>query len=161
MLESRALHYGKSTGFFCKEAIMRGPEEGFNFFIVYDNLVVAANEGKYGPTPEEHWGVALVSIYPEDGTLPSDHPFCILNAPWVDELERFVAREYIRFLQRPEIQRLAVEHGFDLFNPPPGVEDPPNPYAIGELKLLNLPPPELSIEDFRALWDLCKNPGVA
>ncbi|UCD73176.1 MAG: hypothetical protein JSW01_00605, partial [Candidatus Bathyarchaeota archaeon] len=47
-----------------------------------------------------------------EGMLLSDHPFCILNAPWVTEQQKWAAREFSRFLLTQEIQGKAVGHGF-------------------------------------------------
>jgi Ca-activated chloride channel family protein len=47
----------------------------------------------------------------------SDHPFCILNAPWVSEEQRVAAEEFYGFLLTPEIQLISMEHGFRPVSP--------------------------------------------
>jgi len=129
-VEGKSVMYGGSTGFLADQATSSGPE-GFNVFIVYENLVIEKN--KQGE-PLARWGQRLVAIYPREGVLISDHPFCILNAPWVSEEQRAVAQEFYNFLTRPEIQRVAMEHGFrpvtyevaldpEVFNPENGVSE--------------------------------------
>ncbi|MHA2496687.1 MAG: substrate-binding domain-containing protein, partial [Candidatus Hodarchaeales archaeon] len=54
-LESRAVFYGKSTGFLAEQAINAGPET-LNVFITYENLVIDSN--KKG-TPMARWNQSL------------------------------------------------------------------------------------------------------
>jgi len=80
--------------------------------------VVAAGES---PRPPR---VPLVAIYPEEGTLYSDNPFIVLDAPWVDEQEREAARRFEAFVQRPEAQERVLEFGFRPGNPDVAIGDP-------------------------------------
>jgi Ca-activated chloride channel family protein len=60
--------------------------------------------------------VPLVAIYPREGTLIADHPFVILNAPWVDDAERHAASNFLDYLQGPDAQlrfKLAALRGYD------------------------------------------------
>lgn len=61
--------------------------------------------------------VPLVAVYPREGTLFSDNPFIILDAPWVTEKQKAAARAFERFVQRPEYQRQVVAAGFRPGNP--------------------------------------------
>ena len=98
-VESRAVMYGESTGFLADQATNSGPQ-GLNVFIVYENLVIEKNmQGE----PMARWGQKLIAVYPKEGVLVSDHPFCILNAPWVSEEQREAAEEFYSFLMMPEI----------------------------------------------------------
>lgn len=107
-LESRAVFYGESTGFLVAQMVEVGPS-GLNVVAVYENLVLEKN---LGGEPQARWGQKLVAVYPEEGTLSSDHPFCVLNAPWVSEEQRQAAGVFLRFLLSAEIQTRAMEHGF-------------------------------------------------
>ena len=112
-LERGAVHYGSSTGFLIEQMILSGPAR-LNAAFVYENLVIEANlEGE----AEARWGQGLVAVYPREGTLLSDHPFCILNAPWVSSEEREVAEEFLDFLARADIQQRAMRLGFRPMNP--------------------------------------------
>ncbi|MFB0543947.1 MAG: extracellular solute-binding protein [Candidatus Bathyarchaeia archaeon] len=112
-VEGRAVMYGESTGFLADQATTSGPS-GINVFVVYENLVLEKNrQGE----PRARWGQSLVAVYPEEGVLMSDHPLCILDAPWVSEEQREAAEEFYSFLMLPEIQRIAMEHGFRPVNP--------------------------------------------
>ena len=56
--------------------------------------------------------VPLVAIYPKEGTLFSDNPFIILDAPWVSEKQKESARVFERYVLEPENQRRVLEFGF-------------------------------------------------
>jgi Ca-activated chloride channel family protein len=107
-LESTVVYYGESTGFLLDEAVEVGPDS-LNALVMYENLVIEKNRSG---EPMSRWRDRIVAVYPEEGLLLSDHPFCILNAPWVDEKQRWAAQEFLRFLLNPEIQKKAVTHGF-------------------------------------------------
>ncbi len=127
-LESTAVYYGESTGFLLDEAVEGGPNN-LNALVIYENLVIEKNRSG---EPMSRWKDRLVAVYPKEGLLLSDHPFCILNAPWVSEKQRWAAQEFLRFLLSPEIQKKAAAHGFrpttrgieldrGVFNPANGV----------------------------------------
>lgn len=127
-LESAAVYYGQSTGFLVDEAVEGGPES-LNALVIYENLIIEKN---LSGEPESRWGDNFVAVYPEEGVLLSDHPFCILDAPWVNEEQKWAAQEFLNFLLTPEIQAKAVGHGFrpttpgveldrGIFNPANGV----------------------------------------
>jgi Ca-activated chloride channel family protein len=61
--------------------------------------------------------VPLVAIYPKEGTLFSDSPFFVLNAPWVSAAERSGAQRFERFVQEPANQRKILRFGFRPGNP--------------------------------------------
>ncbi len=132
-LESKAVYYGKSTGFLSSQMIEEGPE-GLTVVFIYENLVIEKN---LAGEPQARWNDSLVAIYPKDGVVLSDHPFAILNAPWVSQKEAEAAREFVKFLLSPEAQSLASKHGFrpaiagitpdpDIFNETNGVKFDPN-----------------------------------
>ncbi|MDQ4098582.1 MAG: VWA domain-containing protein, partial [Actinomycetota bacterium] len=68
--------------------------------------------------------VPLVAIYPKEGTLFSDNPFIVLDAPWVDARQRDGARRFEAYVQRPENQRRVLEFGFRPGNPQVAVGPP-------------------------------------
>ncbi|MHA1917520.1 MAG: substrate-binding domain-containing protein [Candidatus Ranarchaeia archaeon] len=111
-LESSAEDYGSSTGFLAKQAVESGPY-GLNVLIIYENLVISTNqEGG----PESRWGQKLVAIYPEEGTILSDHVFCILNLPTISEEQKQAALDFHEFLISEEIQQIAMKTGFRPIN---------------------------------------------
>jgi len=110
-IESMAVRYGKSTGFFGAWAADSGPNT-INFFGVYENIVI-----DYSLKAKSKWGQRIIAVYPKFGTLLSDHPFVILEAPWVNSWQRFAALELLNFLLQPDIQDRAQVHGFRPANP--------------------------------------------
>ncbi len=58
----------------------------------------------------------MVAIYPEEGSLYSDHPFCILDADWVSEEQKMVAQEYIEFISQKDMVKKAIATGFRPIN---------------------------------------------
>ena len=58
------------------------------------------------------WGDNLVAVYPEEGTLWSDHPIVRLNASWVSPEQQFAAQEFETFLMSKEIQKQSIPFGF-------------------------------------------------
>ncbi|RLI07093.1 hypothetical protein DRO32_04475 [Candidatus Bathyarchaeota archaeon] len=124
-IEARAVDYMSSTGFMVDSMVSEGPGKK-NVVVAYENLVILYN--RIGT----RWG-RLVAVYPEEGILMSDHPFCVLNAPWVSREQEEVARALLRFLLRADIQARAMRYGFrpendtveldpSVFGPAMGVE---------------------------------------
>ncbi len=67
----------------------------------------AAKLGQH-PLPK----VPLVAIYPREGTLVADHPFAILDAPWVSADKRAGAEAFLHYLQGSMAQARFQAAGF-------------------------------------------------
>ncbi|MHA1718262.1 MAG: substrate-binding domain-containing protein [Promethearchaeota archaeon] len=109
-IESAAIFYGKSTGFLGKYMRDQGPD-ALQVAILYENLVQ-----DFCIPAQEKYGQKIKAIYPVEGSLFSDHPFCILNGDWVTPEQKMVAREYITFLQRDDMIAKAISTGFRPIN---------------------------------------------
>jgi Ca-activated chloride channel family protein len=107
-VESSIIHYGESTGFFAHRMFERGPSY-LSAAVMYENLV-AAQEAKR--LRNESNQPPVVAIYPEEGTAWSNHPYIILNAPWVTDEQREAAEIFEDFLLAESQQRKSVEYGF-------------------------------------------------
>lgn len=68
--------------------------------------------------------VPLVAIYPKEGTLFSDNPYIVLDAPWVTAAQRAGAEAFGSYVQRPENQARALDGGFRPGNPAVALGDP-------------------------------------
>jgi Ca-activated chloride channel family protein len=68
--------------------------------------------------------VPLVAIYPQEGTLFSDNPFIILDAPWVSREQKDAAAAFFDYVMEPDNQERVVEAGFRPGNPDVAVGDP-------------------------------------
>jgi Ca-activated chloride channel family protein len=101
--ESRAVMYGKSTGFLARYMKSEGPS-ALNIVLLYENLIRDISSTASGGK--------IIAIYPEEGTLYSDHPFCILNADWINAEQRLVAEAFLNFLNRTETVESAIQYGF-------------------------------------------------
>ena len=105
-IESAAIFYGKSTGFLGKYMRDQGPD-ALQIAILYENLIV-----DYSKAAEQKFGQKIKAVYPEEGALFSDHPFCILNTDWVSPEQHYVAIEFLKFLSQPDVIRRAIVSGF-------------------------------------------------
>ena len=157
-IESRAVYYGKSTGFFGAYAAEKGPDE-IHFFGIYESVVLENSLKAL-----KKWNDSIVAIYPEMGTLMADHPFVILNGSWVTPWQRFAAGQYLFFLLLPENQELAEKHGFrpaissvpldkEIFSQSNGVK-----YEI-DVPILKPPKGEVMEAIFKA-WVRVRNTGL-
>ena len=157
-IESMAVMYGKSTGFFGRWAAENGPS-AIDCFAVYESVVLS---NSYKAT--QKWGDSLIAVYPEDGTLLSDHPYVILNAAWVSEYQKFAASQYLFYLLQEQNQDTAQQYGFrpanpnvplniDIFNEQNGVKF--------EIKVPAYRPLSgEAMENMLTVWTSLKNPGV-
>jgi Ca-activated chloride channel family protein len=109
-IESAAILYGKSTGFLGQYMRDGGPDD-LQVTILYENVVQ-----DYTLEAEAKFGQKIVAIYPDEGVLFSDHPFCVLEADWVSEEQKMVAYEFLNFLSQKELVIKAISTGFRPFN---------------------------------------------
>ncbi len=157
-IESKAVNYGKSTGFFGRWAAENGPS-AIDCFTVYESVVISNSD-----KANKKWGDALIAVYPQGGTLLSDHPYVILNAPWVNEYQKFAASQYLYYLLQENNQDKAQIHGFrpanpsvpldaEIFNEKNGVE-----FEI-EVPIYRPVSAEV-MKTLFTIWPSVKNPGV-
>jgi len=133
-VEGSIVHYGESTGFFAEKMLARGP--GYlSAAVLYENLVIESY-GKAGAA------FPLVAIYPVEGTFWSDHPYAVLDAPWVGGEEKEAALRLQQFLRARPAQERALALGFRPADPslPMGVPidaghgvDPKQPQTLLEV----------------------------
>jgi len=107
-VESSIIHYGRSTGFFATKMFERGPSY-LSAAVLYENLIVAQESQRLAGQSSQ---LPVVAIYPKEGTFWSNHPYAILNGPWVADEQRAAAEDFLAFLlDRPQ-QLKALEYGF-------------------------------------------------
>jgi hypothetical protein len=87
----------------------------FNAFLArgpstYDVVMAYENQAIAGVERAKRWGEIQV-IYPP-ATLLADHPFAILEAPWVAPEQQEAARLFRDYLLGDAAQRLALRYGF-------------------------------------------------
>jgi Ca-activated chloride channel family protein len=132
-VESAVVHYGDITPTFLNN-LYRNDRAGTGLtyvsaVAVEEKSIIDYNRGNPDgildpgeqPRPPR---VPLVAVYPKDGTLFSDSPFYVLDAPWVEPAQKAAARLFETFVQRPENQRNVLQFGFRPGNPAVTVGDP-------------------------------------
>lgn len=107
-VESSVIHYGESTGFFARRMFERGPSY-LSAAVMYENLVAAQEAKRLSGESDQP---PVVAIYPREGTFWSNHPYIVLNAPWVSEEQREAAEIFEDFLLAEPQQRRSIEYGF-------------------------------------------------
>ncbi len=132
-VESAVVHYGDITLTFLNNWF-RNDQRGtaltyVSAVAVEEKSVIDYNRGNPDgitadgerPRPPK---VPLVAVYPKEGTLFSDNPFFVLDAPWVTGPEKEGARAFERFVQQPANQRKVLQFGFRPGNPDVAVGAP-------------------------------------
>ncbi len=107
-IEESIVHYGESTGFFADKMLTRGPSY-MSAAVIYENLVVDS----YRRPEYQKRELDLAAIYPKEGTFWNDHPFIVLDAPWVTDEKKKAAAVLLEFLlSKEQQQRAMTEYGF-------------------------------------------------
>lgn len=141
-----------STGTLMEDMLRFGPSK-YSFVIVYENLAIenfGTAQGRGGP---------IRTYYPPANIL-SDHPYVILNAPWVTPEQRQAAAQFRDFLLGTEMQTLALmQYGFRPGNPtiPLATADSPftrfsdNGIQVDIAQTVDVPPAEV-LQELLDLW---------
>ena len=164
-IENSVVHYGDTTLTFLNNwyrADRRGTSLTYaSAAAVEEKSILDYNAGNPdgildpGEEPETP-RIPLVAIYPSEGTLYSDNPFFILDAPWVSADQKEAAEKFQAFVQLPENQAKVLDFGFRPGNPDVEISspisaangvDPTQPET-----LLEVPEPEVMIQLLDA-WD--------
>jgi Ca-activated chloride channel homolog len=108
-------HYAITANVF-KEYLACGGPDYVDFVAMAEDefLQIATAPNKEVPcTPKEK----LVALYPKEGTFFHEHPFAILNAPWVSAEQRAAAEKFRDFVLTEKMQQLVLPGGFRPANP--------------------------------------------
>ena len=108
-VEYAVVHYGDSVATFLVnllEADRRGVGLTYvSAIAMEEKQVIDYNNGNPrsvldnpNPLPPR---TQLLAFYPEEGTFIADHPYAILDAPWVDTLQREAAQAFLGHLLSP------------------------------------------------------------
>lgn len=109
-VEDAVVHYGKSTGFFAEKMMDRGPSY-LSAAVVYENLVIESYQRSTAPE------LPLVALYPREGTFWTDHPYAVLEAPWVTAEHKEAAALLGQALRARPQQERAIALGFRAADP--------------------------------------------
>jgi Ca-activated chloride channel family protein len=107
-VQSSIIHYGTSTGFFGARMFERGPSY-LSAAVLYENLIVAQEIKRINKESQQ---IPVVAIYPKEGTFWANHPYAVLNAPWVSAEQREAANHFQDFLLAQNQQERAIRYGF-------------------------------------------------
>ncbi len=156
-VESSVIHYGTSTGFFGDRMFERGPSY-LSAAVLYENLIVVQETKRINGQSSQ---IPVVAIYPKEGTFWSNHPYVVVNAPWVTAEQKEAAQLFEKFLLDKPQQLKSLEYGFRPADPSipltapldtqHGV-DPNQPQTILEV------PSAPVIEGIQSLWQQTKKP---
>ena len=132
-VESSVVHYGDITMTFLNNWFRNDVRDTSLTYVsavaIEEKSVIDYNRGNPdgildpGEVPRKP-RVPLVAIYPKEGTLFSDNPFIVLDAPWSLARQKAGARAFERFVREPANQRRVLDSGFRPGNPEVGVGSP-------------------------------------
>lgn len=135
-LESSITDFGDSTGSYMRDIIAYGPSK-YDVVAVYESVAIEQAENAIGRYGELY-------IYYPPRTLMSDHPYCILDADWVDADQQTAARLFLDYLLSDPAQESAVmDFGFRSVDPDIALDQTGSPFLVlasNGIQLDNLPP---------------------
>lgn len=156
-VESSVIHYGTSTGFFGERMFERGPSY-LSAAVLYENLIVAQETKRLGGQSSQ---IPVAAIYPKEGAFWSNHPYAVLNAPWVTPEQKDAAGLFETFLLDKPQQLKALEYGFRPADPSIPLTAPLNAehgVDIAQPKTILEIPSAAVITGIEALWRENKKP---
>lgn len=158
-VESSVVHYGDTTLTYLsnlQKADDRGQALSYvSAVTVEEKSVWDYNQGNPTGDPKTLGQRAkprtpLVAIYPKEGTLYSDNPYAVLDAPWVDAPTRAAAADFLAYARGAKAQARFSDAAFRDFDgkagaritqaegllpsEPKAVLNPPSPQVIAAVK---------------------------
>lgn len=118
-VESSVVHYGSTVSAFLKTlADADDRDEALSYvsaIAIEEKQVLDYNDGN--PDFREDGKrlapkIKLVGVSPREGTLWADHPYVVLEAPWVSDPERRAAARFLDHLKSEAVQQLFMANGF-------------------------------------------------
>ena len=168
-VESAVVHYGDTTLTYLAN-LQRADDSGaalgyLSAAAVEEKSVLDYDAGNPSGDPAtlgQHAApkVPLVAVYPKEGTLYSDSPYVVLNAPWSTDQKKAGAADFLAYLQQPDQQKLFTDNFFRTADHQPGAPITSSPYLIADgVKItLNPPGPEV-LAQVRAVWSEVRKPA--
>lgn len=112
-VEASVSHYASTAGNFLDGIAAANSLTYISAVPVEEQEVFNYNEGLHSP---ENPRVApvdwLEAVFPTGQTMLADHPFVVLNAPWVDGAKMAIANGFLTWLRSTDQQRRFSEAGF-------------------------------------------------
>lgn len=167
-VEKSVTHYGDTALTFLAN-LQRADDSGaalsyVSAVVVEEKSIVDYNEGN--PTGDletkgQHGRprVPLVAIYPREGTLNSDSPFALLQAPWSDAARRGGAKDFLAFLREPAQQEMFTDAGFRTYDGKPGRAVSGNEFLSDDPGVILSPPSPPVLAAVRSAWTALRKPA--
>lgn len=162
-VESAVVHYGDTTLTFLsnlQKADDRGNGLGYiSAVAVEEKSVWDYNQGNPSGDPKTLGQHAppktpLVAIYPKEGTLLSDSPYAILNAPWATAEKKAAAVKFLEHVQGADAQKQFAAAAFRTFDGKPvAATTQANGLLPDQPKLVLTPPAPAVLGKVQALWN--------
>jgi len=106
VFESAVNEFGLSSGTYFTDTVIANPPSAHAITMTYENLVL-----EYQPQAQQSQQEPLLIYYPGLNAV-SNHPFAILDAPWVSDEQKMAAMQFRDFLLGADQQRQALTYGF-------------------------------------------------
>jgi len=166
-VERAVVHYGDTTLTFLAN-MQRADDQGAGLgyvsaVAVEEKSVIDYNSGNPTgnlATAGDHAEprVPLVAVYPKEGTLYSDNPWVVLDAPWSTEQKKAGARDFFEFLR--DHQDRFTKAGFRTWEGKPGKEISDDPNLIDDGVTVALSPPSPTVlYQVRGTWAELRKPA--
>ncbi len=161
-VEASVVHYGDTTLTFLAN-LQKADDQGrglgyISAVAVEEKSVWDYNQGNPTGDPvtlgkHRKPRIPLVAIYPKEGTLASDSPYAVLDAPWVDDAQRAVAKDFLGYLRGAGPQQRFADAAFRGFDGKPGARIiQADGLLPTEPKTLLSPPAPPVLAQVQALW---------
>lgn len=167
-VEKSVVHYGDTTLTFLAN-LQRADDAGaalgyVSAVAVEEKSVIDYNAGNPRgdlDTKGQHGKprVPLVAVYPREGTLVSDHPFAVLQAPWTDPGKRAGAGDFLEYLREPAQQELFTGEGFRSYDGRPGPVVSDSEYLRDDVGIVLSPPSPPVLSAVRDTWAQLRKPA--
>ena len=163
-VEGSVVHYGDTTLTFLsnlQRADDRGQGLGYISAVAveeksvwdYDQGNPSGDPATLGRHPRPK--IPLVAIYPKEGTLLSDSPYAVLDAPWMTEPVRAAAKDFLSFVTSPkEQQRFAAAAFRGVGGTPVTATTLVNGLLRDEPRVVLRPPAPPVLARVQALWSV-------
>jgi Ca-activated chloride channel homolog len=167
-VEKSVAHYGDTALTFLKN-LQRADDAGaalsyVSAVAVEEKSIVDYNAGN--PTGDvetdaQHGEprVPLVAVYPKEGTLNSDSPFAVLQAPWSEAGKQAGAKDFSAYLREPAQQELFTDAGFRTFDGRPGRAVSDSEHLADDTGVLLAAPSPPVLAAVRAAWTELRKPA--
>jgi ABC-type Fe3+ transport system substrate-binding protein len=131
--------FGDSTGTYMEDIVAYGPSL-YDMVAVYEATAIEQAENAVGRYGE-------LTVYYPPATHMSDHPFCVLQAEWVEPEKAEAAQMFVDYLTGRDMQELALlEHGFRPVDESIPLDQPGSPIVRYESNGLRIDlPPEVEL----------------